>query len=64
MGRAEEGMSTIEEDLEALEHELEGKIDALNEKYSADNCEIEVFHIKPRKTDIDVEMCAVVWRVA
>jgi len=42
---------------------MEDKIDELNEKYSVDNCEIATFSIKPRKTDIDVEICAVVWRV-
>jgi phage host-nuclease inhibitor protein Gam len=63
MSRAEERMVDVEEEIEALEYELEDKIDTLNEKYSADNCEIEPFSIKPRKTDIDVEICAVVWRV-
>ena len=63
MSRAEERMVAIEEDIEALEYELEDKIDALNEKYSAENCEIETFSVKPRKTDIDVEICAVVWRI-
>jgi hypothetical protein len=63
MSRAEERIYSIEEALEALEVELEEKIDLLNEKYSADHCEIETFSIKPRKTDIDVEICAVVWRV-
>jgi hypothetical protein len=46
-----------------LEYELEDKIDVLNEKHNVDNCEIETFAIKPRKTDIDVESCALVWRV-
>jgi len=64
MSRAEERMVSIKEEIEALEYELEDKIDALNEKYNADNCEIERFSIKPRKTDIDVEICAVVWRVS
>jgi hypothetical protein len=63
MSRAEERMVMIEEEIEVLEYELEDKIDVLNEKYSVDNCEIETFSIKPRKTDIDVELCAVVWRV-
>ncbi|HFU77496.1 MAG TPA: DUF87 domain-containing protein [Epsilonproteobacteria bacterium] len=63
MSRAEERMVSIQEDIEALEYELEDAIDALNEKYNADNCEIETFTMKPRKTDIDVEQCAVVWRV-
>lgn len=64
MSRAEERMATIEEEIEALEVELEDKIDALQEKYSVDNCEIETLNIKPRKSDIDVESCAVVWRVS
>jgi len=64
MSRAEERMVAIHEDIEALEYELEDKIDVLNEKYNVDNCEIETFQIKPRKTDIDVELCAVVWRVS
>ena len=63
MSRAEERMVAIQDDIEALEYELEDKIDALNEKYSVDNCEIETYRMKPRKTDIDVKSCAIVWRV-
>jgi lipoate-protein ligase A len=63
MSRAEERVAQINEELEALEYELEDKIDELNEKYNVDNCEIETFAIKPRRTDIDVESCALVWRV-
>ena len=63
MSRAQERMVAIVEEIEALEYELEDKIDALHEKYSADNCKVETFTIKPRKTDIDIEICAVVWRV-
>jgi len=64
MSRAEERMANIQEDIETLEYELEDTIDVLNEKYNVDNCEIETFSIKPRKTDIDVELCAVVWRIS
>ncbi|HIQ27390.1 MAG TPA: DUF87 domain-containing protein [Sulfurovum sp.] len=63
MSRAEERLNTIEEAIEALGYEFEETIDSLNEKYNVDNCEIESFIIKPRKTDVDVELCAVVWRV-
>lgn len=63
MSRAQERMVGIQSDIEALEYELEDSIDALNDKYNVDNCEIESFTMKPRKTDIDVEHCAVVWRV-
>lgn len=64
MSRAQERLATVQEDIEALEQELEGKIDILNEKYNADNCVIETLSIRPSKTDIDVEQCAIVWRVA
>jgi hypothetical protein len=62
VSRAEERMATVQADIEALEYAFEDNIDELNEKYSVDNCEIETFKVKPRKTDIDVELCAVVWR--
>ena len=62
MSRAEARMAAIKDDIEALEYELEDKIDALNDKFDVENCEIETFKIKPRKTDIDVEICAIVWR--
>ncbi len=64
MSRAEERMDTVREDIEALEYALEDDIDELGEKYDVESCEIEIFKIKPRKTDIDVEHCAVVWRVS
>lgn len=63
MSRAEERMAMIHEDIEALEYELEDSIDMLNEKYDIANCDIETFKIKPRKTDIDIELCAIVWRL-
>ena len=63
ISRAEERVLEVEADIEALEFELEEKINALNEKYDIENYEIESFSIKPRKIDIEVELCAVVWRV-
>ena len=62
LSRAEERVVQIHDDIEKLEYELEDKIDLLNEKYNVDNCAMETFAIKPRKTDIDVESCAIVWR--
>jgi len=63
MSRAQERVASIEEDIEVLSDELDDKIDMLSEKYNVDNCEVIEFKIKPRKTDIDVESCALVWRV-
>ncbi len=62
MSRAQQRVASIEDDLGALEEELESKIDILHEKYNIENCEVTAFKIKPRKTDIDVENCAIVWR--
>ena len=63
MSRAKERFAQVSEDIETLEYELEDKIDVLHEKYNIDNYEIETFVIKPRRIDIEVENCAIVWRV-
>ena len=63
VSRAEERMNTIAEELETLEYDFEDSIDTLKDKYDVENSQIGTFYIKPRKTDIDVEICAVVWRV-
>jgi hypothetical protein len=62
MSRSQERMRQVEDDIETLEYELEDNIDSLNEKFTMKDNLIESFSIKPRKTDIDVEVCAVVWR--
>ena len=63
VSRAEERVLKVQDDMEALEYELEDKVDQLNEKYSVESCEIESFTLKARKTDIEVKSCAIVWRV-
>lgn len=62
MSRSQERMRQVEDDIETLEYELEDNIDSLNEKFTMKDNLIESFSIKPRKIDIDVEVCAVVWR--
>lgn len=64
MSRAQERTAEAEAALEELEIELEEKIDLLDEKYRLENYEIERFGIRPRKSDIVVEECAVVWKVS
>jgi len=63
MSRAEERVAKLNDDLILLQEELEEKIDLFDEKYNVDHCEIDTFTIKPRKTDIDIEHCAIVWKV-
>ena len=64
ISRAQERVVQLEEALETLEYELEEKIDQIDEKYHIDNYEIENFKIRPRKTDIDVELIGIVWRTS
>ena len=62
MSRAEARVEDIMDDIEALEIEMESKIDQLDERYSLEKYEITEVKIKPRKTDIHVDTCAIVWR--
>ena len=62
VGRAKERVEKVEDDLKDLEEELEGKIDDLVDEFDIDNVDIEEFQIKPRKTDIQINDIAVVWR--
>jgi hypothetical protein len=62
MSRAQERVVAVQDDIDALADELDEKIDLLSDKYNVDNCEIKELKIKPRKVDIDVESCALVWR--
>jgi len=64
MSRAEERVARIREDIEALENALADKVDVLNDKYMVEECEVEEFKIKPRRVDIDIECCAIVWKVS
>ncbi len=64
MSRAEERVAKVQEDIDALNDELEEKIDRLSEKYDIENCDVESFKIKPKRTDIDVKSCAIVWRAS
>jgi hypothetical protein len=61
MSRAQERVVSVQDDLDMLVDELDEKIDILSSKYNIDNCEVIEFKIKPRKTDIDIESCALVW---
>jgi ElaB/YqjD/DUF883 family membrane-anchored ribosome-binding protein len=63
MSRAQERVQKIQDDIQALSDELEDKIDQLFEKYDIERYEISEVKVKPRRTDIDVHSCALVWRI-
>jgi len=63
LSRAEQKVADIEDDIQKLEYELEDKIDKLDEKYDIDNIKIKEYAIKPKKSNIQIKDCAIVWRV-
>ena len=64
VSRAEERVAEVKEDIEKLEYELEDKIDELADKFDVESITIEKFAIKLRKTDIEIENIAVVWKAS
>ena len=62
VSRQEERINKINDDIEELEEELEDKIDDLVDKYDIEAIKIEEFSIKLRKTDIQVDNIAIVWK--
>ena len=63
IGRAEEALAELHEEIELLAEELEDKIDELSLKYDVDNVIIKESAIKPRKSDIHVEELYLAWVV-
>ncbi len=62
MSRAQQRLAQLQDDLDAMEEAFESHIDTLSEKYDVERCTIESFFIKPKKSDIDIRICALVWR--
>ena len=62
VNRQEERVEKIKNDIEELEEELEDKVDDLVDKFNIDAVDIEEFAIKLRKTDIQLNDIAVVWK--
>ncbi len=63
ISRAEAKLEELQERLQELENELEEKIDELSQKYSLDNYPIDTIFIKPKKSAIDINEIALLWRV-
>jgi uncharacterized protein (DUF2267 family) len=61
--RANQRVQEAQEKLDDLLDELDEKIDRLDERYDIDSCNIENFTIKPRRSDIQIDEIAIVWRV-
>jgi len=64
VSRARARLQAIEEEMVALEDELQEKIDLLALKYDPENFPIDEINIKPRRSDVSVKTCALVWKDA
>ena len=62
VSRQEDRIQRIEDDIQELEEELEDRIDSLVEKFDIDSVDIEEFAIKPRRTDIQIQNIAIIWK--
>jgi hypothetical protein len=63
IGRAEEALAELHEEIELLAEELEDKIDELSLKYDVENINIQESALKPRKSDIYIDELSLVWVV-
>jgi hypothetical protein len=63
LSRAKAQLETLLEEMELLEAEFEEKLEEIAERYTRENYPVETALIRPRKSDIDVALCAVVWRI-
>ena len=59
--RAEAALATWEDKLAELETELEVEIDELEDRYDPLREELEVVELRPRRTDVDVQLVTLAW---
>lgn len=60
--RAQTRLQAIEEEFADLEDQLNEKIDALDIKFDSENFPIDEIVIKPRRSDVSIGTCMLVWK--
>ncbi len=61
VSRAEENIEALQKQLADLNTELETEVDNLEERFDPEAGELEVFGLKPRKTDVEVRFLTLAW---
>jgi hypothetical protein len=61
VSQAEETIEALEKQLADLNAELETEVDNLGERFDPEAGELEVFGLKPRKTDVEVRFLTLAW---
>ncbi|MDD5406293.1 MAG: DUF87 domain-containing protein [Sulfurovaceae bacterium] len=62
VNRVKERAESIQDEIKALEEELKNRADEIASLFVMENYEVESVVIKPRKSDISIAPCALVWR--
>jgi len=55
-------LESAERDIDALQNELQEEIAKVREKYQEENYPLEIFYIKPRRSDIIINDIALLWQ--
>ncbi len=58
---SEEEIARLQEEIEEMQRDMEEEATAITEKWAATLDEIETYDVKPRRSDVDVEMVALAW---
>ena len=61
MARAADSLDALEQKLAELESKFEEETRKVQESLRADDMELEKLEVRPRKTEIDIEKCALAW---
>ena len=61
IARAQESVEALQGDLAALESQLQSETQALEAKLDAQNEQLETIAIKPKKTNITVQLVGLAW---
>jgi hypothetical protein len=61
VGRAEEKLSTLQNQLADLEKQLETEVASITERCSVENVKLEPYEVQPRKSDISVDQVTLAW---
>ncbi len=64
IGRAESKLDELNDRFIQMQEDLEQKIDELSDKLTLENYEIDTIFIKPRKSAIDINEIALLWRLS
>ena len=62
VGLAEDKVEDIEEELEAIQKDLEKSLNSIKQSFDPSGLELDTETLKPRRTDVDVDRVALLWK--